>query len=80
MRTFKFVYKRRGDWFKRSHIICGFSCDDKTDRMSIYYVDGSSVEIPKWSDCYCWLGIDFVAFQQKGAEEKAGTKIQTNLG
>lgn len=49
------------------------------DRMDVFCEDGSLVSIPKWSQCYLYLGSDWVLYTKKQMEKEAGQVVPLNI-
>ncbi len=73
MKSFKFQWKRRLFWHTKT--IVGFGLDKDLDRMQIFFENGTTLEISKWSKCDCLLGSDYFKIKHKMMEEKAGQSI-----
>jgi hypothetical protein len=76
--TYKFRYKRY--FFYRAVTVIGHNYNDKTDKMVLYFPDGSIKEIPEWRKCHLKLEVDWVAAQKKYMEDKAGQTIPLKRG
>jgi hypothetical protein len=70
---FKFSYKRK--WLWHTYKVTGFKASPEVDRMSIYFEDGSMLEIAQWSKCDCKLGNDYFMLLHKKMESEAGVAI-----
>lgn len=77
MRKFVFRWRRQG-WFQwwRKALIVGSRYDAPTDRMTLYFENGSIQEIPGWSTCGARLGTDWVLAQKEIMEKDAGQPIK----
>ncbi len=71
--TYKFKYRR--SIFYRSFKVVGHGFNKELDRMSLYFQDGSTREIARWSKCDCKLGPDWALAVKKQMEKKAGQSI-----
>jgi hypothetical protein len=76
MKQYKFKWKRKGQWFWRTATVEGHGFNQQFDRMMIFFPDGSLKEIPKWSDCFCTLGVDWVLATKDQMEKEAGAPIK----
>lgn len=62
MTEFKFKWKK--GWFWNTRTVIGFGHDVATDKLTLYFKDGSIHEIAKWAEYDCFLGKDYHAFTQ----------------
>lgn len=49
------------------------------NRMDVFHENGSITSIPKWSDCYLFLGTDWVLYTKKQMEKESGQQISLNI-
>ena len=80
METFKFKFRRSRWWFKKTYKVVGYNPMPEVDRMALYFPNGSLYEIPDWSKCECWLGVDWVIWQKNRAEAQAGVDLKLANG
>jgi hypothetical protein len=72
----EFVIKWKRKWFWHKHKVVGFHLTQESNRMALFYKDGSIYEIPKWSECACKLGSDYHQMLKEKMEKEAGTAIR----
>ncbi len=77
LETFKFRWKKGLFW--KSRKITGFKSDVGTDRMMLFFTDGSCQEIAQWSKCDCRLDRDFFDMQHKRMEQEAGQAVPVKV-
>lgn len=73
-------WRRLGSPFWKRWKVRGTRYDQTTDRLTVYFSDGSLQEIPKWSGCYSKLGTDWVLATQKEMEKTARQPIPLQVG
>jgi hypothetical protein len=75
---YKIRYKRRFLW--KEITVTGHRYEPSTDKMVLYFADGSIKELPQWSKCEVFLGTDWVLAVKKDMESKAGQSIPLTVG
>lgn len=68
-----------GTMFWRQRLVIGYRLLTESDRMVIFFEDGSIEELAKWSDCHSKLGIDWVLAMKKKMERDSGASIPVDV-
>lgn len=80
---YMFSYKRRLFWnffsLTKKYKVIGHSLDKDSNKMVLYFEDGSLKEITKWNDCEIHLKIDWVLAMKKKMESETGSNISLNV-
>lgn len=64
---------------KKKYRVIGHAVDKETDKIVLYFEDGSLKEIVKWKDCEIELGADWVLAMKKKMETEVGHNIPLNV-
>ena len=76
--TYAIKFKTWHGW--RTEKIVGHSYMAPTDKMLLYFPDGSVREIPRWKEREVILGQDWVLAVKKQMESQAGVTIPLAVG
>ena len=57
----------------------GHEWNKDTDKMLLFFEDGSMKEIPQWNSCGVFLGTDFVEWTKENMEKEAQQPIKLNV-
>ena len=75
---YKISYKRGLFW--KELLVTGHRYEPASDKMVLYFTNGSIREIPQWSKCEVFLDTDWVLAVKKDMESKAGQSIPLTVG
>lgn len=73
---YKFKYKK--GWLWKTEIITGHYYDKDSDRMDVFFPDGSIKSFGSWKDYDLLLGTDWKLAVQKNMEKESGTSVNVN--
>lgn len=72
-------FKRHFFWnffsITKKYKVIGHALDKESDKMVLYFEDGSLKEIVKWKNCQIELGTDWVLAAKKKMENEIGQTI-----
>ena len=69
---YKLTFKRLGFFSKKQSItVRGHRYDAATDKMALFFPDGTIREIARWKDCEVFRGEDWVLATKKEMEKEA---------
>lgn len=81
--SYIFSYKRRLFWdffsLTKKYKVIGHSLDKESNKMIIYFEDGSLKEIVQWNNCEICLKTDWVLAMKKKMENDIGNNISLNV-
>jgi hypothetical protein len=70
---YKFTYRRRFFW--KTLVVEGHRFEKETNRMELFFKDGSVLSISQWSKYDLKLGTDWVLAVKKQMEKEAGQPV-----
>jgi hypothetical protein len=76
---YKFTYRPYKNFLWKTHIIIGHRFEQLTDKMCLFFANGSVVEIPHWKDCELKLGTDWALAVKASLEQQSGQTIPLNI-
>lgn len=69
---YKITFKRLGFFSKKQSVIVkGHNYDATTDKLVLFFPNGTIREVARWKDCEVFLGEDWVLATKKEMEKEA---------
>jgi hypothetical protein len=75
-----YFFQYRRFFFKKKIKAIGHKFLPEHNRMDVFHEDGSITSIPRWNQCYLYLGTDWVLYTKKQMEKESGQQITLNVG